>query len=177
MRAPPPEPLMMISGKSSRRGSLDEPRQPFADDRAHAPHDEGRIGHAKRHAAGANHAGAGEGRVAQAGPRLLGLEPFGVRFLVAKAERIGRRQVGVPLFERAFVEHPANAVAARSGTCDTRTAGRRSSAARLPCERSSRRSLRSEATAHRVRRAFHASFLPCRIGFGFAGGHGGGVRR
>ena len=91
IRAPPPEPLMMISGRSSRRGSLDQPRQPLADDRAHAPHDERRIGHAERHAPGTNHAGAGEGRVAHPGPRLLGLESFRVRLLIAKAERIGGR--------------------------------------------------------------------------------------
>ncbi len=95
------------------RGPLDQPRQPLADDRAHAAHDERRIGDAEGHAAGANHAGAGERRVAHAGPRLLGLEPLGVRLLVAKAQRVGRRQVGVPLFERAFVEHPAHSHAGR----------------------------------------------------------------
>ena len=95
----------MISGRSSRGGPFDEPRELLADDRAHAAHDEGRIGDAEGHAAGADHAGAGQRGVAQAGPLLLGLEPLGVGLLVGELERVGRHQLGVPLLERAFVEH------------------------------------------------------------------------
>ena len=77
MRAPPPEALMMISGKSLLGGSLDEAGELFADDRAHAAHDEGRVGDAKGHAAGADHAGADQGGVAQAGAGLFGFERSG----------------------------------------------------------------------------------------------------
>ena len=81
---------MMISGRRSRGGPLDEPREPLADDRAHAAHDERGVGHAEGHAAGADHAGAGEGRVAQAGALLLGDEPLGVGLLVGEFQRVGR---------------------------------------------------------------------------------------
>ncbi len=95
----------MISGSSFLGGPFDQPCQLLADDRAHAPHDERRIGHAERHAAGTDHAAADDGRVAQAGPVLFGLQSVGIRFLVGEAQRIGRLKVGVPFLERPVVEH------------------------------------------------------------------------
>ena len=41
MRAPPPEPLMMMSGSFSSVARFDQAREPLADDGAHAAHDEG----------------------------------------------------------------------------------------------------------------------------------------
>ena len=89
MRAPPPEPLMMISGRFVVGGAFDEAGEPFADDRAHAAHDEGRIGDAEGDAAGADHAGAGEGGVAEAGAFLFGDEALGVG-LSCRRTRAGR---------------------------------------------------------------------------------------
>ncbi len=45
------------------RGSFDQPRKSFTDNRSHAPHDEGRVGHSDCHSSGAYHAGAGDGGV------------------------------------------------------------------------------------------------------------------
>ena len=80
-------------------GALDEPGEPLSDDAPHAPHDERRIGDAAGHPPGPDHAGAGKGRVRQTGPLLLGHKPLGVRFLVAKTERICRTEAGVPFLE------------------------------------------------------------------------------
>ena len=91
--------------------TLNEPRQPFADDRAHRAHDERRVGDADRHSPGADHAGAGQHGVLHAGPLLLGDDPLGVRLLVGEAERVERREVGVPLLEGAVVDHVPDAVA------------------------------------------------------------------
>ena len=93
---------MMISGRFcgvARSMS----RVSRSDDAPHAPHDERRIGDAAGYPPGPDHAGAGEGRVRQTGPLLLGHEPLGVRFLVAKTERIGRTEAAIPLFEGAGV--------------------------------------------------------------------------
>ena len=50
IRAPPPEPLTMISGSFCSVASSIGPGQLLADDRAHAAHDERRIGDAEGHA-------------------------------------------------------------------------------------------------------------------------------
>ncbi len=67
MRAPPPEPETIISGSFCCGGPFDRPRELLADDAAHAAHDESRIGHAEGDAAGADHAGAADRGVLQAG--------------------------------------------------------------------------------------------------------------
>ena len=79
---------MMISGKFVGGGPFDEAGELFADDRAHAAHDERGIGDAEGDAAGANHAGADNGGFDEAGAFLLGLESFGVGFFVGELERI-----------------------------------------------------------------------------------------
>ena len=68
------------------------------------PMAEGRIGNAKGHAAGPNHAAADQGRVAQAGPLLLGLEPLRIGLLVGEAQRVGRLKLSFPFLEGAFVQ-------------------------------------------------------------------------
>ena len=86
------------------RGPLDEPREPFADHAAHAPHDERGIGHAAGDAAGPDHAGACDNGIGHARSLLLGHDPLGVGLLVAEAEGVGRPQAGIPFLEGAVVE-------------------------------------------------------------------------
>ena len=87
------------------RGAFDGAGEFFADDRAHAAHDEGGIGHAEGDATAADHAGSHHGRFPQPGALLLFLEPLRIGDLVDEVQRVGRFQVGVPLLERALVEH------------------------------------------------------------------------
>ncbi len=91
------------------RGAFDQACQPLADDRAHAAHDEGRIGDAERHAAGADHAGAGQCRVGQPGPLLLGHEALGIRPSIGELQRVGRPQMLVHRLKGAVVEHLGDA--------------------------------------------------------------------
>ena len=94
MRAPPPEPLTMISGKSLVVARSIGAGELFADDGPHAAHDERRVGDAERHAAGTDHAGADDGRVAQARSRFCSsLIRSRYGFLVGEAQRIGRLEV------------------------------------------------------------------------------------
>ena len=104
MRAPPPEPETMISGSCSLAWPARRRRELLADDAAHAAHDEGRIGDGKGHAAGADHAGAAEGRVLQPGAVLLIHELLAIGGLVDEFQRVGRLEVGIPLLEGALVE-------------------------------------------------------------------------
>ena len=94
-------------------GPLDAAGELLAHHRAHAAHDEGRIGDAEGHAPGADHAGAGHGGVFQAGPLLLVLELLLIGAFVDELQRIGRLEVGVPFLEGAFVEELADPLPGR----------------------------------------------------------------
>ena len=113
IRAPPPEPEMMISGsccsvaRSMVRVSFSpttEPMLPMMNAESVTPKATRRPRIMPR---------AHDGRVAQPGALLLLLEPLGVGLLVDEVQRIGRLEVGVPLLEGAFVEHLADALLGR----------------------------------------------------------------
>ncbi len=83
---------------------FDQTRQPFADDAAHAAHDESAVGDGEGDAAGADHPGPRQDGVGETGPFLLANEPFRIGPAVFEFERVGGPQLLVHRLKGAFVE-------------------------------------------------------------------------
>ncbi len=88
---------------------LDRTRQLFADDRAHASHDEGRIGDAEDERPTAEITATDDTRFPHAGAGLFLFQSFRIGPLVDKAERILRGEIVEPLFEAVGIEQQADA--------------------------------------------------------------------
>ena len=92
-------------GQGFVRGSFDEADQALADDAAHAPHDEAAVGDSEGHAAGPNHAAAGEGGIGQAGPFLLGGDAVLIAFGgIHELQGVRGAELRVPFLKGPFIQ-------------------------------------------------------------------------
>ncbi len=88
MRAPPPEPLTMISGNFRRVASSVAQRQLLADDGPHAARHEGEVGDGEHDRPPTNVASSHHGRVGHACLGLLRLDAVAVEDAIVKLQGI-----------------------------------------------------------------------------------------
>ncbi len=113
IRAPPPDPETITSGKLLACGLLDGPRELLADHRPHASHDEAAVGEPQYDADALDESLADDRRLFQAGALLLALDSLGIGPPVIETQRIERLETGEPFLERVGIEQLGDPLARR----------------------------------------------------------------